>query len=373
MWSFINSKLVQSLVVVLIMLGIGWVFYDSFFGEVAVEERNEVNAVLLGDNDAVFEPVLPNNSVRLPQDFRFHPEYQHEWWHFFANVQDEEGEQYGIQWSFFRVASDERETKGWQSPQLYISHLVITSQDKIWKQQRIARGGIGQAGMIQKPFKIWIDNWHWKSLSRTPFPGRLDVETDEFSVHLANYAAGPYVLNGDQGYQAKHDLLPVASYSVSAPFVRTKGQMELNGRVFRIEGDAWLSKEWGSGLLAEGQQGWDLFSLRLDNGSTLMVSQYRHSRQPAYTFGTLSNKKGDVFILKDEDIDMNPASGVTKLANDRELPLQWNIKVAKYDIDLNTKVVRKEQWLPFAIPYWEGPVKATGSHQAKGLMQLTGY
>ncbi len=372
MSSLINSKIVQVLIVCLIMLGIAAVFYESFFGEIEAEERNEVNAVLLGSNNAVFEPVLPNTSVMLPQDFKLHPEYQHEWWHYFANVVSEEGVEYGVQWSFFRVASDERETRGWQSPQIYIAHIVITSNDKIWKQQRIARGGIGQAGMMQKPFKIWLDNWHWQSLGRTPFPGRLDVETDEFSVHLANYAAGPYVLNGDRGYQAKHDLLPVASYSVGAPFVRVKGQLEIEGKLTRIEGNAWLSKEWGSGLLAEGQQGWDLFSLRLDSGSTLMVNQYRHVSQPAYTFGTLANKKGDVIILTEKDIQMLPKS-LKKLNNGRKVPLQWTINVPKYGISLETEVMRKEQWLPFAIPYWEGPVHATGTHKAKGLMQLTGY
>jgi predicted secreted hydrolase len=77
--------------------------------------------------------------------------------------------------------------------------------------------------------------------------------------------------------------LPVASYSIGAPFIRTKDKLTLGGKAYRVQGEAWFNKEWGSGLLAEGQQGWDQFALRLEDGRTLMVNQYRHIRQPSYT------------------------------------------------------------------------------------------
>ncbi len=49
------------------------------------------------------------------------------------------------QWSFFRIATDERETRGGQSPQIYISNVVISSDSKVWKESEcLARGGIGQ-------------------------------------------------------------------------------------------------------------------------------------------------------------------------------------------------------------------------------------
>ncbi|MDP2570748.1 lipocalin-like domain-containing protein [Vibrio penaeicida] len=367
-----KSKIFPVLFSIVALSGILWIFYDSFYGSVTGEHENEVNTVLIGSKDAVFEPVLPDDPVAIPEDFKEHPEFQHEWWHFFANVQDENDEHYGIQWSFFRIASDEREIGGWQSPQTYLSHVVITSNQASIKEQRVARGGIGQAGVQDAPFGIWIDNWRWSTTSNAPFPSTLNIETDEFKVNLHSSTIGPYVVNGDLGYQIKHDLLPVASFSVAAPFIRTKGQLVLGGKTYRVQGEAWFNKEWGSGLLAEGQQGWDQFSLRLTDGRTLMVNQYRHVRQPSYTFGTIADRKGDVVILKGEDVEIVPI-GTAKLRNGRKLPLQWVINVPKYNINLTTRVMKAEQWLPFAIPYWEGPIVATGSHEAVGLMQLTGY
>lgn len=347
--------------------------YASFFVKPDKPEQTEVSKLLRSEDRKVFDPVLPDQTVKLPIDFQFHPDFQHEWWHYFASVVDESGEEYGIQWSYFRVATDERETSGWQSPQLYISNVVITSATQTWKEQRLARGGIGQAGMRNHPFRIWLDNWSWRSLSSTPFPGLLDIQSDDFGLQLATAAIGPYVLNGDKGYQVKHDLLPIASYSFSAPFLSVKGKLRLDeSTVLTVKGNAWVNKEWGSGLLAEGQQGWDWFVFNLDDGQTLSVNRSRYNEQLPYVYGTLANRSGAVVNLSDADVSITPLNTST-LPNGRRLPLQWLIEVPEQDIKLTTKVVRRNMWLPFVIPYWEGPIMATGSHEAKGFMQLTGY
>lgn len=348
-----------------------WAFY-SYFSEVGGKGMNEVNSVLVSEQFKVFEPVLPDRTVSLPQDFQFHPEYQHEWWHYFATLEDANGKDYSVQWSFFRIATDERETRGWQSPQIYISNVVITSATKVWKEQRLARGGIGQAGMTNRPFRIWIDNWNWRALGATPFPGRLSVETDTFGLELDSVTKGPYVLNGENGYQKKHDLLPVASYNFSAPFLALGGTLKLDGAEIEVSGTAWLHKEWGSGLLGEGQQGWDWFVFNLKDGSALSVSRYRNDQQMPYVFGTLATRSGKVYQLSDSDIDIKPLPNST-LLNGRRMPLQWIINVPKYEINLTTRIQRRDMWLPFVIPYWEGPIMASGSHEATGFMQLTGY
>ncbi|MBW3696774.1 carotenoid 1,2-hydratase [Vibrio sp. T187] len=364
----VSSLFAIGIFVALIATGV----YFSFLKDVGGKGVNEVNAILVSENKKVFEPVLPDRNISLPNDFQFHPDFQHEWWHYFASVESESGEKYFIQWSFFRIATDERETTGWQSPQLYIANVVITSKSRVWKEQRLARGGIGQAGMSNRPFRIWIDNWNWRSLSSTPFPGQLKANTDTFGLALNTTAKGPYVLNGDKGYQQKHDLLPVASYNFSAPFLAVSGVLKLDGRTIRVKGNAWLHKEWGSGLLGEGQQGWDWFVFNLDDGKSLSINRYRHNQQLPYVFGTLATRSGKVIQLTEDDIEITPLQNST-LMNGRRLPLQWIINVKEHDINLTTRIVRRDMWLPFVIPYWEGPITASGSHEAKGFMQLTGY
>lgn len=360
-----------SAILVLTLILCGFI-YDRFSADNVLPSDSEVT-VLRMKNANVFEPVLPDNPVILPNDFSFQNEYQHGWWHFFANVSDRNGTKYGIQWSYFRVANQDRDRSGWQSPQLFISNIVISSGKKVWKEQRIARGGIGQAGMIAAPFKIWIDNWMWRSLGKTPFPGQLITKTDTFSLNIRSNTAGPFVLPGDRGYVAKHDLLPIASHNVTMPFLDVVGELSLDGQApIRVFGSAWMSKEWGSGLLAEKQKGWDWFVLNLDDETTLSVNRYRHFKQMPHIFGTLSTNDGKVVQLQESDIQLEPLK-LTTLPNNKTLPLQWRIVIPKYQIDLTTSAVNNQLWLPFIIPYWEGPIETKGSHNVTGFMQLTGY
>ena len=63
------------------------------------------------------------------------------------------------------------------------------------------------------------------------------VKTDTFGLELDTVAKGPYVLNGDNGYQKKHDLLPVASYNFSAPFLSLSGVLNLRSEERRVGKD----------------------------------------------------------------------------------------------------------------------------------------
>ena len=68
------------------ILGV-WTYY-SYFVDVGEKGVHEVNSVLVSEPFNVFEPVLPDRSVSLPRDFQFHPEFQHEFWHYFASQKE---------------------------------------------------------------------------------------------------------------------------------------------------------------------------------------------------------------------------------------------------------------------------------------------
>lgn len=100
-----NKVLSSALLIGFFGLFVGIWSYYSYFADVGEEDINEVNSVLVSEQFKVFEPVLPDRTVSLPKDFQFHPEFQHEWWHYFATLEDEYGKDYSVQWSFFRIAT----------------------------------------------------------------------------------------------------------------------------------------------------------------------------------------------------------------------------------------------------------------------------
>jgi predicted secreted hydrolase len=37
------------------------------------------------------------------------------------------------------------------------------------------------------------------------------------------------------------------------------------------------------------------------------------------------------------------------------------------------EAINDEAWMDTTVPYWEGPVTVTGSHDGEGYLEMTGY
>jgi predicted secreted hydrolase len=319
-----------------------------------------------------FQQMTPKRGISLPDDFRFHVGYRQEWWHFFADVVDQEGQRYSVKWHYYRVAMNSRNASGWENPQLYIATTVITSGQRVWRAQRLARGGIGQAGFRERPFRLWLDNWSWRSLGLMPFPGLLNVNGDGFAVQLNSTAAGPYVLDGKQGYQEKRNSPSVGSYQFRAPFLNVAGDLILDGVPVSVRGTATLSKEWGNRILNQGPEHQDQFFLRFHNGMTLLINRFSYPLQSTTYFGTLAQRDGSTVHLDGSDIHIFPES-YTELIEGHQFPARWIIVIPKYNIRLTVVPRESGQWHPFLIPLWEGGITASGTHNATGYMYFSGY
>lgn len=115
--------------------------------------------------------------------------------------------------------------------------------------------GIGQAGVVGNPIRMWIDDWAWRSKQNDALPSQLSVNSQNFSVNLTNFSFGPLIANGENGYEKiTQSAIPVpdaesndlAIYSFSQPFVKTKGVLEVDGKEIMVRGLAWVDKEWGT-------------------------------------------------------------------------------------------------------------------------------
>ncbi|MGF1747980.1 lipocalin-like domain-containing protein [Vibrio cionasavignyae] len=336
-------------------------------------KTTHINTIFGSPGKKVFEPVLPDRVVTLPKDFRFHPEFQHEWWQLVTKLTDEHGQTYWMRWRFFRYASDDRVKTGWEDPQIYISNVVLTSHLGMFTDQRIARGGIGQAGGVSRPFRVWIDDWSWRSLSNDPMPGNLKISTEKFNVNLQFERNGQYAVIGNDGYHSKHDLLPRASYVIEAPFIKTSGQISLpNGKSLKVTGSAWLSKEWGSELVGGNYVGEDNFIVKLSAKRVLMVSQYRYKDNMPYVSASVIDDDGHVTTIDSDEITLK-ALKFTELNGGARVPLNWKISIPSHDINLVIKAGKQVNWVNFVVPQWQGPVRTRGSHIVSGYIQLSGY
>jgi predicted secreted hydrolase len=55
------------------------------------------------------------------------------------------------------------------------------------------------------------------------------------------------------------------------------------------------------------------------------------------------------------------------------MPVRWSIKIPARHLDIVITALNPQAWMDLRIPYWEGPVRLSGSHAGQGYLEMTGY
>ncbi len=318
----------------------------------------------------------PAKKLEFPADHGAHPKFRIEWWYLTANLTGADGLDYGLQWTLFRTALAPGTGEGWLDPQLWMGHAAVTTPDAHFVAERLARGGVGQAGVAlggDAPFRAWIDDW--QMLSTAP-EGEdalarlaLTAAGDDFGFAVDLAAEGPIVLHGADGYSVKSES-GQASHYYSQPFYRVTGQLDLpQGRV-AVTGQSWLDREWSSQPLAANQTGWDWFSLSFDDGDKLMGFVLRDGGA-GFTSGTWIDADGKAHPLAPGALQAEPMERETVAG--REVPVVWRLTLPERGLDVTLRALNPDAWMATSVPYWEGPVRITGSHAGRGYLEMTGY
>jgi predicted secreted hydrolase len=328
----------------------------------------------LGNQAAAFTPVVPGRVFGFPADHGPHEGFRIEWWYVTANLKDEQGREFGAQWTLFRSALKATpDASGWASQTLWLGHAAVTSATVHHAAERYARGGVGQAGVDLAPFNAWIDDWRFSSQSTTADPLadlQLSARDKHFSYNLRLTSTRPPVLQGDKGFSQKSEQ-GQASYYYSQPFFLASGTLEIDGKTSQVSGPAWLDREWSSQPLTASQSGWDWFSLHLDSGEQVMLYRMRQKDGAPYLTGTWIDAQGRTQLLQAADIRLTPQD-TAKVAG-RTMPVRWSIQIPGKHLDIVINALNPNAWMNLRIPYWEGPVQLSGSHAGQGYLEMTGY
>jgi predicted secreted hydrolase len=328
----------------------------------------------LAEEAEQFTRVTPGRTFVFPADHAPHPGFRIEWWYITANLKDDQGQTFGVQWTLFRNAlrAGIAET-GWNDGTIWMGHAAVTSATRHYAAERYARGGIEQAGVIPAPFTAWIDDWTLRSTASGQDPlaaMQLTAKDPRFAYNLTLDAQKPLVLQGEQGFSQKSEQ-GQASYYYSQPFFQTTGDLQIDGKTYHVSGPAWLDREWSSQPLTANQTGWDWFSVHLDNGDALMLYRMRQKNGEPYLTGTWIAADGSSQLLHAQDISLTPMD-TTPVAG-HTMPTRWSVKIPAKGLDITTTALNPKAWMDLRIPYWEGPIILQGSHKGVGYLEMTGY
>lgn len=310
----------------------------------------------------------------FPADHGPHPGYRIEWWYLTASLTGPDGTDYGAQWTLFRSALAPHDAQGWDGAQLWMAHAGLTTPERHFSAERLARGGIGQAGVTAEPFAAWIDDWAMTSTAPAGADAldalRVTARGDGFAHDLALTTTGPLIFHGQAGYSVK-SAQGQASYYYSQPFYSLSGTITLNDGVIPVTGTAWLDREWSSQPLSETQDGWDWVSLQFDDGARLMGFTLRDRAAPSFTAATWIAPDGQSQSYRDGALSMTPLAQ-SRVAG-RDVPTTWRIELPDRALDVTASAINPHSWMDVSVPYWEGPVRVTGTHPGRGYLEMTGY
>ncbi|PXW72358.1 putative secreted hydrolase [Loktanella sp. PT4BL] len=318
----------------------------------------------LGTEAEGFSVPQPEPQFNFPTDHGAHNDYRIEWWYLTANLEAADGTPYGLQWTLFRSALAPGAGDGWTAPQLWMGHAAVTTPDNHYVAERLARGGIGQAGVTADPFEAWIDDWaltgDWNTLHMT-------ASAADFAYDMALTAQGPLIFHGEGGYSVK-SAAGQASYYYSQPFFAIEGTLQLPEGDVAVTGNAWLDREWSSQPLAENQTGWDWFSLSFDDGNKMMGFRLQQTDGQNFTSATWMTPDGQTTPYTDGALVATPLA-----TNDSDVPVRWRVELPAQGVDVTVAAINENAWMATSVPYWEGPVTVTGSHEGIGYLEMTGY
>lgn len=327
----------------------------------------------LGGGAEGFADVRPGRVLSFPADHGAHPEFRIEWWYLTANLTGPDGVAYGLQWTLFRTALASAEAQGlpdagqgWDTAQLWMGHAAVTTPTAHFVAERLARGGIGQAGVQASPFAAWIDDWEMAGPDLETV--RLTASGARFAFDVQLAAKGPLVLHGQNGYSVK-SAAGQASHYYSQPFFQVQGTLTLPEGAVAVTGNAWLDREWSSQPLAQDQTGWDWFSLSFDTGDKLMGFVLRGTTD--FTAATWIDADGAATALPDGAFAATPQDW-HRVAG-RKLPVTWQVRLPAKGLEVTVRALNPDAWMATSVPYWEGPVTVTGSHSGVGYLEMTGY
>jgi predicted secreted hydrolase len=224
---------------------------------------------------------------------------------------------------------------------------------------------------LTQPHNLENNNVDSNNLETNNLEGKHSTDHDAWQVKLHLDSKPNFFLQGEQGYSKKHWSLDIASYYYSQPFINVNGEVYWQGRWQKVSGKAWFDREWGSQMLAVDQQGWDWFSLRLDQNTALMVYRIRSDIED-YVYGSLMSYQGNIQTLSPEDIKVTSINTSSSTIN-TDYPQAFKLVIEKKNIALTVSVVNPKQIMRFGIEYFEGMVTFNGTHQGQGFLEMTGY
>ncbi len=304
--------------------------------------------VVLGSGVAAAGVTPHVRPVVLPRDHGAHPGFNIEWWYTAGTLVGGNGRDYfwfATIWSGTGAAVARVNVVDLRANRIVLSHEYVSLESYPVGLKRLS---VGTFRLGWRPGGI---RGIWSVSAPAGTTGQLELDLSPVQ---------PYVLQGRHGIIRQGSGGPSAYYS--APRLRARGTLEVNGKKVSITGQGWLDHQWGNFGMDLGALRWNWFACQFQNGSDLMLYQFLNARDrpSGLQTGTLVNPDGSYkhltrFTVVPLRPSIKPAGALMTY------PLRWRLKVATAPIDVTLKARARNQFIvnQFLPSFWEGAASIT--------------
>jgi predicted secreted hydrolase len=318
---------------------------------------------------------------------------QTEWWYFSGNLYAEDGRHFGYELVFFK-RNTHFDYLGffpgrWLKKNLSVAHFALTNPAAAEKQNRFRywhRGGF--FSRVQSFFSsdfFHVEVSGWSAFEDADGNIHLNAQFTWDSISLRLEPIKELIYNGNQGYSPRCDEEGIASYHCAYTRMKTSGNVMANGEVLRVKGLSWLDHEKMQAGQDRLTNGWDWYSMQLDNHEELMLYLFRNqdgSIDQKYSYGTHVGPLGEVTSLSHNEIIVKTLQKWKSPESRGEYPVKSEVKIPSLDLQLEVSAIVENSELNCIstsfVSYWEGPVRIHGISRDKpvigsGYLELCGY
>ena len=327
-------------------------------------------------------------SWSFPRDYGAHPEFKTEWWYLTGNLDDDQGNPYGYELTFFRHGLQpvpSQTNSAWAVRDVYFAHLAVTDvrSGKFLFAEKISRGALQEAECSNQDMSARLGNWSLRRDANSRLLFQAFDPDQRFGLDLSATPLKPLVFHGEKGLSRKSSTPGNASYYTSFTRLETSGHLLLGDRNLTVHGLSWFDHEFSTSALGQEQEGWDWFCLQFDSGEELMLYRMRNpgNHTDPSSSGTWIPAKGPTTSLQSADFTIR-ALEEWKTLDGPVYPSGWKITVPSLHLEGEVQPLHLNQELRLKrtgkIRYWEGACHFTGTKDGKplsgrGYTELTGY
>ena len=340
----------------------------------------------------------------FPRDHGAHTGTRTEWWYVtgWLSPDGQPVPTHGFQVTFFRsrtqAAGGAASAPGRFAPNhVLFAHAALTDLGarRHLHAQRIARwngdprpapaGNPDRAALADADVRL--ARWHLaRDPASDPAASRWTstVHAEGFALQAQMTADAPPLRQGDAGFSRKGPDERQASHYYSLPQMRTRLDLELDGRRVALRGRAWLDHEWSDELLHPEAVGWDWIGIHLLDGGALTAFRLRRADgSTLWAGGSLRRAAAGpaaeaVRAFTPQEVQFTPGRTWRSPATHAAWPVQWTVQTpaGRHTVRALLDAQELDGRAGTGTVYWEGLSELLdegGRRVGLGYLEMTGY